>query len=204
MVAKKLGWFQKLLSKIGKKILWRRQPKLSGLFFSLTYLEDVKMLMDLTDGTLETALAEFHNLGRLAGHDITYEFLDVGKYVFSKSIEDLPTIMETAFYVMTGQVFTSKKFIPAADDNPAMVIFTLDRCLFCGGLKKEKSIEVNKETMGSQTWGSVISGVVEAAAETIEEYVGNPFNIKVEETKCIMKGDPYAEFTVKLYPKESE
>ncbi|MHA1298836.1 MAG: hypothetical protein ACTSO9_05270 [Candidatus Helarchaeota archaeon] len=162
------------------------------------------MLMDLTDGTLETALTEFHNLGKLAGHDITYEFLDVGKYVFSKSLEDLPTIMETAFYVMTGQKFTSKTYVPADGTNPAMVIFTLDRCLFCGGLKKEESIVVNKETMGKQTWGSVISGVLEAAVETIEEYVGNPLNVSVHETKCIMKGDPYAEFTVKLYPKESD
>ncbi|MFX0133518.1 MAG: hypothetical protein ACFFDN_07740 [Candidatus Hodarchaeota archaeon] len=203
MVADKLGWFRKTLSKVGKRLLWWRQKKLVGLFLSLTYLEDVKMLMELTDGSLETALNEFHRLGKLAGHDITYEFLDIGKYVFSKSLADLPTIIETSFYVMTGQRFSSCKYFPADDQNPTRVVFTLDRCLFCAGMKKEKSIVVNKETMGNQTWGSVLAGVVEAAIETIEEYVGNEITVKVEETKCIMKGDPYAEFTIIIHPTES-
>lgn len=205
MVPEKLNWFRKFLSKVGKRLLWSRQPKENGLFFSLTYLEDIKMLMDLVhDGSLETALKEFHRLGRLAGHDITYEFLDVGKYVFSKSLEDLPKIIETSYYVMTGQKFSSCKYLPKDEKNPARVIFTLDRCMFCGGMKKEKSIEVNKETMGTYTWGEVMSGIVEAAVETIEDYVGNTLKIEVNETKCIMKGDPYAEFTIVLSPKQSE
>ncbi len=204
MVPDKLNWFRRILSRIGKKLFWSRQPKESGLMFALTYLEDVKMLMDLTDGTLETALQEFHRLGKLAGHDITYEFLDVGKYVFSKSVEDLPTIIQTSYYVMTGQEFTSCKYYPPDDQGPARVVFTLDRCLFCGGMKKEKSIEVNRDTMGKYTWGEVMSGVVEAAIETIEEFVGNNIKVEVQETKCIMKGDPYAEFTAFLHPKESQ
>ena len=199
MVVKKLGFFRKLLSKIGKHLLWWRQPKMLGLFFALTYLEDVKMLMDLTDGTLEAALTEFYRLGKIAGHDVIFEFLDIGKYVFSQSLEDLPTILETSYYVMTGQKLSNCKFFPADDQNPARVVFTVDRCLFCGGMKKETSIEVNKETLGDQTWGAVIVGVFEAAVETIEEYVGNDVKIKVEETKCIMKGDSYAEFTVYIY-----
>ncbi|NVM54904.1 MAG: hypothetical protein HWN66_14465 [Candidatus Helarchaeota archaeon] len=204
MVAKKLGFFRKLLAKIGKHYLWRKQPKLVGLFLSLTYLEDVKMLMDLTDGTLESALEEFYKLGKIAGHDITYEFLDIGKYVFSQSIEDVPTILGTAYYVMTGQKFSSCKFFPADALNPTKIVFTLDQCLFCGGLKKETSIMVNSETLGRQTWGAVIVGIVEAALETIEEYVGNTLKVEVKETKCIMKGDSYAEFTINLYPIEEE
>ncbi len=202
MVAKKLGFFRKILSKIGKHYLWWKQPKLVGLFLSLTYLEDVKMLMQLTDGTLEDALQDFFELGKVAGHDITYEFLDVGKYVFSQNLEDLPKIIETAYYVMTGQKFSSCKYLPADQDHPIRVVFTLDRCLFCGGLKKETTILVNEESMGKQTWGAVISGIVEAAVETIEEYVGNNLEVEVRETKCIMKGDPYAEFTIKLYPQK--
>ncbi len=202
MVAEKLGFFRKLLSKVGKHYLWWKQPKLVGLFLSLTYLEDVKMLMELTDGSLESALNEFFKLGKIAGHDITFEFLDVGKWVFSKSLKDLPTIIETAYYVMTGQRFSSCNFYPAEGDLPDRVIFTLDQCLFCGGLKKEDSIIVNNETTGKQTWGAVISGIVEAAVETIEEYVGNKLVVKVHETKCIMRGDPYAEFTISLYPDE--
>jgi hypothetical protein len=204
VVAKKLGFIRKLFAKIGKHYLWAKQPKLVGLFLSLTYLEDVKMLMDLTDGTLESALDDFFKLGKIAGHDITYEFLDVGKYVFSQSLEDLPIIIATAYYVMTGQKFSSCKFYPANGQEPAKVVFTLDRCLFCGGLKKETSIVVNKETVGKQTWGAVISGIVEAAVETIEEYVGNQIQVEVQETKCIMQGDPYAEFTIKLYPCGAE
>lgn len=160
------------------------------------------MLMDLTDGTLERALEEFYNLGKIAGHDITYEFLDIGKYVFSRNLADLPTILATSYYVMTGQKLSNCKFYPANHQNPAKVVFTLDRCLFCGGLKKETSFEVNKQTLGKQTWGSVVVGIIEAAVETIEEYVGNTLDIKVEETKCIMNGDSYAEFTVFLYQKE--
>ena len=202
MVAQKLGFFRKLLAKIGKRFLWWKQPKLVGLFLSLTYLEDVKMMMQLSDGTLETALDDFYRVGKIAGHDITFEFLDLGKYVFSRSLEDLPTIISTAYYVMTGQNFTTCKFHPATVQDPAKVVFTIDRCLFCGGLKKETSIDVNKETVGKQTWGSVVSGIVEAAVEVIEEYVGNNLDVKVKETKCIMNGDPYAEFTVYLHEKE--
>ncbi len=201
MVAQKLGFLRKLLAKIGKHYLWRKQPKLVGLFLSLTYLEDVKMLMDLTDGTIEDALEEFYKLGKIAGHDITFEFLEIGKYVFSKSLEDLPAIISTAYYVMTGQSFTTCNYYPASDQEPAKVVLTLDRCLFCGGLKKETSIEVSKETTGKQTWGSVVVGILEAAVETIEEFVGNNLNIKVQETKCIMNGDPYAEFTIYIHPR---
>ena len=204
MVAKKLGFFRKILSSVGKRILWWRQPKLVGLFFSLAYLEDVKMMMELNDGNLESALDDFYQIGKLAGHDITYEFLDVGKYVFSKSLEDLPRIISTAYYVMTGQKFSSCTYFPPLSQTPAKVVFTLESCFFCAGMKREESITVNKDTLGCQTWGAVMVGIIEAAVETIEEYVGNQIRIKVEETKCIMRGDPYAEFTISLYPESSD
>lgn len=207
---KKLNFFRKFLAKLGGKLFWWTQKKMIGLFMAFTYLEDVRMLIDLYDGDMKQALATFYQIGRFVGHDMVYEFVDIGKMIFSQSLEDLTYIMNASWSMMTGETFDSIVYFPPTAENPyPTIVMRPKRCIFCSGLKKDDSLEVTKETMGTNedphlTWGAIVSGIVASAVEAIEEYVGNPYKCDVVETKCIMKGDVYPEYTAWLYKEEKE
>jgi len=114
------------------------------------------------------------------------------KRIFSRSLEDFPIIIESSFYIFLGQHISGARFVPAKQNQPVAVVWNIDKCVFCAGLKQDKSIVVNKETMDwentKMTWGSVVCGIMESAMQAIVDYVSLPYSIKVEETKCIMKG----------------
>ena len=197
--------FHKFLAGLGKRWFWWRQPKINGLFMCMSFLEDLRVLFELNDNNLETALKDFHDIGKIAGHDLLYEMLDVGKMIFSKSLEDVPLFLKVAWYVLMGENLDDKmiQYVPKDSEGNEydMAIITFDECLFCAGLETEKELKINKETMGQQTYGSVVSGVFEAAIQTIMDYVENDYVVKVKETKCIMKGDIQPEFTMWFIPK---
>jgi len=197
--------FQKFLAGLGKRFFWWRQPKVNGLFMCLSFLEDLRVLVDLNDGNLEKALQDFRDIGSIAGHDLLYEMLDVGKMIFSKSLEDMPLFIRVSWYVLMGEDLPEKniKYFPKGTENNEydMCVFTFDQCLFCAGLHEEKELVINAETVGEQSYGSVVAGVLEAAIQTIMDYVENDYIVKAKETKCIMKGDLHPEYTMWFIPK---
>lgn len=208
MPRKKLGFFGKLLAKIGKHYYWWRARKMNGLLMSLNYLECVRITYEYHDNNLPAALQTFKELGRSAGESVIYEFLDAGKRIFSKNLDDLPIILESAWYIFMGDHISGAKIVPASpsEDLPQRMIWRVKNCVFCAGLKEDDSIIVNKETMDwvhtRLTWGSVVSGVMESALQAILDYVELPYAIAVEESGCIMKGDPFSEYTAYFWPKE--
>ncbi|MHA1798402.1 MAG: hypothetical protein ACTSVY_08125 [Candidatus Helarchaeota archaeon] len=196
--------FHKFLAGIGKRFFWWKQPKINGLFMCMSFLEDLRVLVDI-NGSLEKALEDFREIGKIAGHDLLYEMLDVGKMIFSKSLEDVPLFLRVSWYVLMGENLEEKyiRYIPkgAEGNEYDMAIISFEQCLFCAGLDSEKELIINKETMGSQTYGSVVAGVLEAAIQTIMDYVENDYVVKVQETKCIMKGDLHPEYTLWFVPR---
>ena len=207
MPREKLGFFGQLLAKIGKHYYWWRARKMNGLVMSLDFLECVRIIYEYHDENLPKTLKTFKELGLEAGQSVIYEFLDAGKRIFSKRLEDFPVIIESAFYIFMGYHILDAKFIPAdKQDHPAQLVWHIDKCVFCAGLKQDNSIIVNKETTDWEntrlTWGSVVCGIMESAMQAILDYVELPYRVEVEETKCIMKGDRLSEYTAYFLPKE--
>jgi hypothetical protein len=207
MPREKLGFFGQLLAKIGKHYYWWRARKMNGLMMSLDFLECVRIIYEYHDNDLPKTLKTFKELGRNAGQSVIYEFLDAGKRIFSRRLEDFPVILDAAWYIFMGDHISDAKFIPAEKlDEPKRLVWYINKCVFCAGLKQDNSIIVNEETMDWEntklTWGSVVCGIMESAMQAILDYVELPYNIKVEETKCIMKGDRLSEYTASFLPKQ--
>lgn len=205
MVKEKLGIFGRLLAKIGKHYYWWRARKMNGLLMSLDFLECMRIIYEYHDNNLPAALQTFKELGHSAGREVIYQFLDAGKRIFSKNIEDYPTILQASWYIMLGDHIEPELVLPSGD-LPNRLVWRVEQCLFCAGLKQDDSILVNAETMDWSntrlTWGSVVCGVMETAMQTIVDYVGLPYVLSCEETGCIMKGDRYSEYTIYLWPKQ--
>ncbi|MHA1264677.1 MAG: hypothetical protein ACTSRS_05500 [Candidatus Helarchaeota archaeon] len=206
MPKEKLGMLGKLLAKIGKHYYWWKARKMNGLLMALDFLECMRIIYEYHDNNLPAALQTFKELGHNAGQQIIYEFLDAGKRIFSKRLEDFPVILESAWYIFMGDHITGATLLPAEGDLPQRLVWRVEKCVFCGGLKQDDSFEVNKETMDWEhtrlTWGSVVCGIMESALQSIIDYVELPYTLTVEETGCIMKGDPYSEYTAYFWPKE--
>lgn len=206
MPKEKLGFFGKLLAKIGKHYYWWKARKMNGLLMSLDMLECVRILYEINDNNLAAALQTFKELGRSAGQAVVYEFLDAGKRIFSRTIEDYPTILEAAYYIFMGDHIQDARLLPAEGNLPQRIVWRVEKCVFCAGLKQDDSILVNAETMDwantRLTWGSAICGVMESAVQAIFDYVELSYTVTVEETGCIMKGDPFSEYTAYLWPTQ--
>lgn len=207
MPKEKLGFFGKLLAKIGKHYYWWKSRKMNGLLMSLDMLECVRIIYEYHDNDLPKALQTFKELGRHAGEAVIYEFLDAGKRIFSKRLDDFPVILESAWYIFMGDHIAGAQMLPAEGELPKRLVWRVEKCVFCGGLKQDDSIVVNRETMDWDnthlTWGSTICGVMETALQSILDYVELSYDIAVEETGCIMKGDPFSEYTAYFWPKQA-
>ena len=70
MVKEKLGFFGKILAKIGKHYYWWRAKKMNGLLMSLDFLECMRIIYEYHDNNLSAALQTFKELGRSAGKAI--------------------------------------------------------------------------------------------------------------------------------------
>ena len=201
--------FQKLMAGVGKRFLRWRKKKMNTLFLNIVILEYVRILANsLHDGNLEDALETFYEIGKVAGDDLILENLNTAKLIFSKDIKDAPLMTRVASYLAFGEDIPERafQFIPKGTDGDEYdrLTWSYEQCIFCSGLDKEKELVINKETMGKQSWGCQVAGIFEAVTHTLQEYVGNKYQIKCEETKCIMRGDAYNEYTMWFIPLEEK
>lgn len=198
--------FQKFLAALGKRVIWWRQRKMSALFLSITSMEYTRLLMEIDNVNLEAALKEFKQIGNIAGQDLMFEYMDTSKILFSKSLEDVPLMVRVSWYISLGEDIPAKnfRFIPkgAEGDQYDKVVWTSDHCLFCACLDEGSNLVVNKETLGNESWVNQIGGIIKAAMQIIQEYVGNDYELQVKETKCMQTGDSCQEFTIWFIPKE--
>ncbi|MHA1145905.1 MAG: hypothetical protein ACTSRW_14280 [Candidatus Helarchaeota archaeon] len=192
---------------IGKRVLRLRKKKMNTLFLNIVILEYVRILQEyLYDGNLEDSLKSFYEIGKIAGNDLIIENLNTLKLILSKDIQDSPLMIRVASYLAFGEDIPKRNihFIPKGtdDDEYDRLTWSYERCIFCSGLEEEKELVINKETMGKQTWGCQVAGIFESITQTIQEYIGNKYKIKCKETKCLMKGDTYNEYTMWFIPLE--
>ncbi|MHA1301166.1 MAG: hypothetical protein ACTSO9_17230 [Candidatus Helarchaeota archaeon] len=200
--------FQRFLAGLGKRYLRWRKKKMNSLFLSILILEFVRILTEfIHDGNLELALDDFYEIGKIAGDDLLLENIGAAKLLFSKDIKDSPLMTRVASYLALGEDIPDRnfQFVPKNTDGDKYdrLIWSYDQCIFCACLDKEKELEINKKTMGNQTWGCQVAGIFEAVMQTIQNYVGNKYEIICKETKCIMKGDAYNEYTMWFIPLDA-
>ena len=180
---------------------------MSALMMTYDFLECVRILVELNNNDIPAALEDFREIGKSAGYTVATELLGPGELIFSRNIKDVPFMLKVAWFIFFGEEIKSIKFHDKTDTEPIKITWTLDRCIFCAALKKEKELVFNRETMKTDetklTYGSVVAGAMEGALNAILEYVKSPYYGKIYETKCLQAGDPFSEYTAYFYEKDS-
>lgn len=201
--------FKDVLGGLGKRFVRRTEKKMNTLFLSIIILEYTRVLVEyLFDGNLEAALEDFYDTGRITGKGITDDHLDTARYILSKSLEETPRMAKIFWYIAMGEDVPNRniRFVPKGKEGNEydMLTWTFDKCIFCAMSTEEKDIMINKETMGNQTWGGQCAGIFESIMQAVQDYMGNNYEIKVKETKCIMRGDSKNEYEMFFIPREIE
>ncbi|MHA1649712.1 MAG: hypothetical protein ACTSYB_05925, partial [Candidatus Helarchaeota archaeon] len=182
MVKEKLGFKDRLIAKFGKHWIWWRAKKANGLLLNLAIREVVKSLLEIY-GDFPAALQEFYEMGLRAGNDLMFEWLDSVKRLLAKRIEDLTTVIEAAWYSFLGQHVSEITYYekPA----PVHIVWTLDKCILCGGMKQDETLQIDENTLGPDwNYGDFASGVFQAALQMLVDYMELPYKVRVKETKC--------------------
>ncbi|TFG05411.1 MAG: hypothetical protein EU536_02265 [Promethearchaeota archaeon] len=205
MVKEKLGFADRMIAKIGKHWLWWRAKKSNGLLLNLAIRETLRSLMDIYDADLPTALQAFYEMGIRAGNDLMFEWLDTVKRLLAKNIKDLVVVIESAWYSFLGQEISEITHYERSEDIPECIVWTTDKCILCGGMKNDESLLINENTLGPNlNYGDFASGVFQAALQMLVDYLELPYTVYIKETRCILRGDQYPEFTAWFYPKEEQ
>ena len=199
--------FKDILGGFGKRIVRGTQKKMNTLFLSVIILEYTRILVEyLYDGELETALEDFYNTGKTTGEGIMDEHLYAARYILSKSLEETPRMAKIFWYIAMGEDVPNRniRFVPKGTEGNEydMLTWTFEKCIFCATSTEEKDIIINKKTMGNQTWGCQCAGIFESIMQAVQDYVGNNYEIKVKETKCLMRGDSKNEYIMLFIPRE--
>ncbi len=207
MAPKKLGFFRKLIAKIGKRAYWSISQKMNLYMLSSMAYGVTKKYEEIFDGdtglAVDTFTAQFVN----AANSIMYELLPRMKVFFSKSLDDLEFLSDVAMYVILGKkwtnFFSEPKYIPAerTEDGVPQLIIGVNCCVLCTGLRPGVNIDHTK--LKKNSYGELLAQALVALMQMIQDYVGNNYKLVVKETKCRLRGDPYGESIVFFYPKES-
>lgn len=195
-----MGFLEKFLGSIGKYLYWWRAKKANKLLFHLGFIYSVYELYKLTND-FEKTMSIMNEMGLEAGKDIVYESMELAKPVLSKSIKDLEVILKSSWYAFLGkQKIDYFEYIPPNDMGIEKIIWRCNKCMLCSGIESDSILEDKLSEMDG-SYGGLMAGIFESFFGSIMEYAGRSFDIKVDETKCMARGDPYQEFTAIFIPK---
>jgi hypothetical protein len=96
MVQKKLGFFRKLLGKLGKHYYWSKSRKMNLWMLSSMAYGVTKKYEEIFDGDTGLAIDNFTNHFVNGAKAIMFEMQDRIKLLYSQSLEDLEFLAETA------------------------------------------------------------------------------------------------------------
>ena len=202
MVKDKLGFADRMIAKVGKHWLWWRARKTNGLLLNLAIRETLRRLI-IIYGDLPNALKAFNEMGIRAGHDLMFEWLDTVKRMLAKRTSDLTVVVEAAWFSFLGQHIEEIHY--EATPEPEHIVWRLDKCIICGGMKNDESIAINEATLGPDlNYGDFASGVFQAALQMLVDYLEIPKIVYIKETRCLMRGDQYPEFVAWFYQKAEQ
>ncbi len=202
----KMGFLQKLLASIGKRLLWWRAEKMDLYVLALMARETVKKYQEILDGDLKRAVDTLKEQFAQSAKTYLSDFMDQMKYIVSKDLKDMEYLSSISLYSILGkhykEFFLGAKFVPADDPNnedgiPKYVTIS-PKCLMCSVLYDYENMHEYKDL----NYGEVISYALGSLVEIIFDYVGHNYKVEVRETKCFLRGDPYSEIVMLLREKE--
>lgn len=204
MVRKKVGFMQRFLASVGKRLLWWRAEKMDLYVLAVMAKETVLKYRELLNDDLGAAVEMLKKHFSDSAKTYLRNFMAQLKLVVSQDLEDMEFMSEVALWSILGKDYR-KFFIPtkyiAADDpiNPYNLPYFLSvnpKCLMCSILE-----EGEKEEYKDTNYGEIISYALGSLIEIILEYVGHNFRVEVKETRCFLRGDPYSEIIYLLHEK---
>jgi hypothetical protein len=206
MAPKKLGFFRKLLARIGKRAYWGISKKMNLWMLSSMAFGVTKKYEEIFDGDTGQAVDTFTEQFVNGASSIMYELLPRMKVFFSKSLDDLEFLTDVAMYVIMGKkwkrFFGPPQFIAAEDsaDGIPKLIIRYVRCVLCTGLRP--GIDIDHSKLKKNSYGELLARALVALMQMIQDYVGNEYRLEVKEIKCMLRGDEYGEGVVFFFPKD--
>ncbi|MFX1452182.1 MAG: hypothetical protein ACFFCM_15200 [Promethearchaeota archaeon] len=204
----KLSWFRKRLADIGKRIYYHKTEKLNFYIVNLMVNHIIKAFAEIL-GDYEKALDEIENMVKVEAKNILVEIIEkpifLGKsmkMIISKDINDIAFLASTTFFGLLGKnykTFFEEPEFSTDSKGVGKLVLRMKKCPICAGVR-----HVTQEKLGKKTLGGFLAILSGEIVELIQEYVGNPYRIESKETKCFMKGDPYGEIVIMMYPKEEQ
>ena len=206
MPVEKLSWFRKRLADIGKRIYYHKTEKLNFYIVNLMVNHIIKAYAEIFND-YGKALDEIENMVKAEARNILAEIIEkpifLGKsmkMIISKDLNDIAFLASTTFFGLLGKNY--KKFFEEPEfsiDSKGVgkLILRMKKCPICAGVR-----HVTQDQLGEKTLGGFLAILSGEIIELIQEYVENPYIVEAKETKCFMKGDPYGEIVIMIYPKE--
>jgi len=201
---KKLSIFRKALGKVGKRVMWYLSKKINRLFLHAAWKSAILTFANLTGDDPSEATRIWYELGKAAGDSLMYTWLDKAKMLYSRKLEDMKVVIESAWHAFLGNSPDKIKYYEAGDGHEVpRIVWQFSKCWICSEIEKDEDLKHLDFTSSTEFgYGSCASGIFETALQMVQDYVGNLYNVIVRETKCFMRGDDYQEFTAYFYPKE--
>ena len=203
---KKLGIVRKVLAKVGKHIMWTFSKKLNRLFLTGCWKSVMLKFSELNENDAKKASKIWFEIGKAAGDSLMYAWLDRGKMIFSKKLEDMKVVVETAWYSFLGDHTDDIRYYEAGDGYEVpRIVWRFWKCWMCSGVFKDEDLKhLDLENLHEYGYGAAAAGIFETALQMVQDYVDNPYSVVCRETKCFCRGDDYQEFTAYFYPKQEE
>ena len=199
----KLGFWRKALGKVGKRVMWHFSKKVNRLFLHASWKEVILSFASLPESNTKKAYEIWYQLGKGAGASLMYAWHDRIKILFSKNIEDMKEIITAAWYSFLGDNPDKIEFFEAGDGHQVpRIVWRFNKCWICSEILEDESCKnLIPACEGEYGYGSCASGIFETALQQVQDYMENPYQVVVKETKCFHRGDNYQEFTAFFYPK---
>jgi len=206
MPPEKLGFFRKLVAKLGKRVYWQISDKMNLFMLSSMAYGVTKKYEEIFGGNTGLAVDTFTEQFVNGASSIMYELLPQMKFFFSKSLEDVEFLSDVAMYVILGskwrKFFGKPIFIPAdkSEEGVPKLVLRFVRCVLCTGLKP--GIDIDQAKLKRNSYGELLARALVSLMQLIQDYVGNEYTLEVKETKCRLRGDLYGEGVVYFLPKK--
>jgi hypothetical protein len=135
-----------------------------------------------------------------------FEMQDQIKLLYSKDLKDLEFLAQTALYVILGPKWDTflaePTFIPAekTEEGIARLRIKIPVCALCTGIRP--GIDLDSTKLRKHTYGELLAAALASLLQSVQDYVGNEYNLEIKENKCMLLGDSEGEATVFFYPKD--
>ncbi len=202
---KKLSIFRKALGKVGKRLMWFMAKKINRLFLHAAWKSAILNFTALSNNDPNEAARIWFHVGKAAGDSLMYTWLEKAQMLYSKKLEDMKVVVESAWHAFLGNSPDRVEYFEAGDGHEvARVVWQFDKCWICAEAADDEDLKNLDFKNSEYGYGSCASGIFETALQMVQDYVENPYRVVVRETKCFMRGDQVQEFTAYFYPKEDE